>query len=538
MAENLQISVGIGLPRVVGGQVQRSRFLSEQPGLQEARRKCRIVCTVGLETEGQVLGVAKRHGPPRMLVEHPSGREVVEGYAGGGDEGASSPSSGKLQLAGRLLGDVVHQVHGVVVLVRNHRVSVRAHDGLGIELPERSYFAYGTFEVRLAEEVARAGENLPAHHLFAGEVVAVDDNVVQSGLLALGDAHLDIDGVILDIGLDGGDVEEEIAVVAVHLRNVVLVLLAAAPEALFHGHYVVDVAGLYGEHLVQLVGMIDGVARPGNVAEVVFVSFLHSDVYAQAAGFYGVDGILDNAGVTVSGFVESADESLLVVGILLGVEFLGMEEVVELAGLGLLHAAGEFVILEMLVADEVDVLHLDLDSPVDGEVHADSLLDYGILHHLGLDLAVQEALFSKILLDDVGGCLLDVIRELPAAAQVQTLLKIFLLAGLHSRKRPPGHPRALDDDYVEESGVAVCAQVVDFHRHILEIALKPEAPDDAGQLVARNGDFHSLLQTGELYDLVFAEVVVSLDADAADLVFDGTVIIDFYSPLLGERHEC
>ena len=165
--------------------------------------------------EGQRLCVSQRDGTPGPFLEHAVRAEVVEAHARGGDECASAPAPGKLQLAGRLLGDVVDDVHRVVELVRDYVVSAFPHDGLGVELAEGSYFTDGPLEVGLAEQITRTGEDLPADDLFVGEVVAVDYYVVEGCLLAFGYAHLHIDRVVLDVGFHRGELEEEVAVVAV-----------------------------------------------------------------------------------------------------------------------------------------------------------------------------------------------------------------------------------------------------------------------------------------------------------------------------------
>ena len=284
--------------------------------------------------------------------------------------------------------------------------------------------------------------------------------------------------------------------------------------------------------------MIDGIACPGDIPEVVLVPFLHGDVDAEAARLDGVDGILDNSGIPVSRFIESADEGFLVVGILFRIELLCMEEIVELAGLGLFHAARKFIFLHMFVAYEMYLLHLDLLSPLDVEIDAYGFLDDGVLLHFGFHLAVKETLLGIILLDDVGGCLLYIVRELAASAKVQPLLKVFLLAGLYAGERPFRHPGTLDDLDDQERGITVCAEMVDLHRHILEIALQPQTPDGSGQLIAGHGDIHPLLETGKRNNLILAEIIVALDTYAAHLVFGGTGIIHLHSPFLGERNGC
>ena len=111
--------IGVGLPRVVGLEIQRGRFLSEEPRLGESEHEGRVVGSVGLETQGQVLRVAERNRPPGVLVKETLGGEVVEVHTDGGHECVGSPTSGKFQLAGRLLRHVVDKIHRVVQLVRD-----------------------------------------------------------------------------------------------------------------------------------------------------------------------------------------------------------------------------------------------------------------------------------------------------------------------------------------------------------------------------------------------------------------------------------
>ena len=102
-----------------------------------------------------------------------------------------------------------------------------------------------------------AGEHLTADDLLAGEVVAVDYDVVQGRRLAFGNTHFHIDGVLGDRHLYGSDVEEQVTVVTVKLRHVIVILLAAAHKALLHGHDVIWVTLLHGKDLVEGIGGID-----------------------------------------------------------------------------------------------------------------------------------------------------------------------------------------------------------------------------------------------------------------------------------------
>ena len=368
---------------------------------------------------------------------------------------------------------------------------------------------------------------------IVGQVVSVDDDVVQGGLLAFGDADLDVDRIVLDVRLDRGDAEEEIAVVAVELGDVHLVLLAAAVKALLHRDHVIDIPLADAQHLVERIGGINGVPGPGDVAEIIPVPFLELQVDAQLARLHIIDGIADEPRVAVTGFVEGAQRPLLVGQVFLFVELLAVEEIVVLVGFGLLHRTGELILLDMVVADEVDFLDADLFPPVDVEVDPDGVLDHGVALHLSPDAAVQEALFRVVALDDVGGCLLHVFGELAATPEVQPLLDILALARLHAAVGPAGHARTLLDADAEPRGIAVCAQAVDLDGHVLEITLQIQAAHHVGDVVAGHGHAHPGMHPGLVDDLLLAEHHVPLDGNPCDDVFLRMVVVHFHPAFLG-----
>ena len=296
---------------------------------------------------------------------------------------------------------------------------------------------------------SRTGEYLAPDHLLVGEVVAVDYDVVERGLLALRDAEFDVHGVVLDIGLHRGHVEEEVAVVPVELGDVVFVLLPAAVEPVLHGHDVIDVALADGEHRIERVGGIHGIAGPVYVAEIVAVALVEDQVDSEAVGLDIIYGIAHETGVTEALLVERAYHVLLVVEVFLFIELLAAEEVVDFVGLGFLHRAGKLEVLDVLVAYEVDVLDLYLLPLVDVEVHAYRVAYDGVLLGLRCDLAEQEALLGEIALYYVGGCLLHIFGEFAAGAQVHPLLDVLPLARRDSGEAPSGNPRTLLYPYAE-----------------------------------------------------------------------------------------
>ena len=528
VAQYVPGEVRVGLTGVVGGEAQARRLLSEEPGLHEGSGQCRIVCSGCLEAERKVLGVTERYRPPCGLVQEAPGGKVVERDSDGGDEGAASPTSGQLQLAGRLLRHIVYDVDGVVVPVRDDRVTAFTGYGLRVELTQRSDFPDGALEVSLGEQVAGTGEYLAADHPFVSEVIAVDDDVVQRRLLPFHDPHFHINRVPLDIHFHGLDIEEEVTVVAVQFGDVHVPLLASSQESFLHGDHVIDVTFLYLENLVEVFRRIHGVARPGNVPEIVPWTFLDVEVDGKFPRLYSIYGIRQYPRITESRLIECGYEVLLVVGIFLLVEFLGGEEVVYLIGFGLLHGLGHLPLGDMLGPVEIDVLDLYLGSPVHIEIYPDCILDDGVLGDLGRDLDIPEALLAVVPGDDVAGGLVDILGELASPPEGNPLLEVLPLTALHTGESVTGHPWTLLDTDDEPCAVALGTERVKFHFDILEIPLGPQAVHDGGDVVPGDGHFHSLVQTGQIRYLGIRKICVSLDPDSPDNVFLGTGIINGY----------
>ena len=232
-----------------------------------------------------------------------------------------------------------------------------------------------------------------------------------------------------------------------------------------------------------------------------------------------IDGVPNQAGVAIAGLVEGVEDSLPVRLVLLLLELLGFEKVIPLVGVGLLHVLGEFVLRDVGVADEIDVLDTDLVAFLDVEVHPDGAADHRVLLDLRVHLAEEVSLFLVVTLDDVFGSTLHVIGEFAARTEVQTLLEIFPLAGLDAGIGPAGDSRALLDHHLEPGGVAGGVQGIHPDGHVLEITLGDQTLHHARHVLARNGDGHAFLESGQLEDLVLAEVLVAFDAHPADNVF-------------------
>ncbi len=284
-------------------------------------------------------------------------------------------------------------------MVGYYAVAALTHYGFGIELPKRGYFAYAAFEVALSEKITGTCENLPAHHFFVGEVVAVDDYVIERSLLAFGNADFHIHGIVLDIRFHRSNIKEEIAVVAIELGNIHFVLLAASVQSLFHGNNIIHISFLYAQHRIQGVCGKNGVARPGNIPEIIFFSFLHYNIYPQTTRLQIINGIFNYTGIAIAGLIEGAEQGFLVVGIFFGVELFRIEEVIPFVALGLLHASSKLIFPYIVIADKVNFPHFNLFAPFHCKVYANGIADDGIFLNLSLYSTIQEAFFGKKSLD-------------------------------------------------------------------------------------------------------------------------------------------
>ena len=302
-------------------------------------------------------------------------------------------------------------------------------------------------------------------------------------------------------------------------------------QAFLHGDHIVGIAFVNLENRIQLIGGIDGVSRPGNVAEIVFVPFRQDQVNAQFVGLDIINGIPDQTRITVTGLIEGAHQPTLVVLEFLFIELLAAEEVVELCRLGLLHRLGQFPVGDMLVADKVNGLDFDFFAAIHREIHTDGALDHGIPLLLRRDLALQESLFGIEPLDDIDRCLRDIIGILPAATQFQAVHEFLLFAALHPGKGPGRHPGTLFDENDKPRGITLGAQAVHCDGHILKIALGPQTGHHAGNRIAGDRQFHSLLHAGKRNDPLRVHVFVSFHPDTTNDIFLWIVII-YLNPAL------
>ena len=336
----------------------------------------------------------------------------------------------------------------------------------------------------------------------------------------------------MDIDLDRLHVEEEVAVVAVGFRNIHFGLLATAGQALLHGHDIIDISLLDLQDGIQGLRAVNRVAGPLDVAEIVFLALVDDEIDAEAVGIDIVDRIPDQTGIAVTSLVESADKTLLVVGIFLLVELLAVKEVVYLLGLGLFHRTRQLELAQRIVSDEIDVPDLDFLTPVDREIDPDGIGHHGILRNLDIYFGVVEALVCIVTLDDADRGTFDIFGEFTATTQMEPLFDILAVAVLDAGESPARNTRTLLDGNADEKRVAHGGNGIGINGDILEEVLRPQTIHRGRKVIARHLDGNARTKAGLLDDLIVAVIGIPFDRNSANYILFRVVVINLHRKAL------
>ena len=202
----------------------------------------------------------------------------------------------------------------------------------GVEVSHLSKVLVGLLEGIHGEEVTWLEGEFTANDIFINSCIAVDLDLVDRGLDTFHDAYLQVDGVVFFTHFYRVDTVEDVTLVVVVVADSVFVALKAAVDVFG----VIDIAFLHAEQSVELVGGIDSVADPADVAYIVFLTFVDVDVDVNKVVAEVHHAVADDLGITITHFVIFLDDALLVFLVFLGDEFLGSHEVDQLVLMGFL----------------------------------------------------------------------------------------------------------------------------------------------------------------------------------------------------------
>ena len=182
----------------------------------------------------------------------------------------------------------------------------------------------------------------------------------------------------------------------------------------------------------------------------------------------------------------------------------------------LLERATQTLVVEGLVALEVDDADLNFRAAVDveGDVHA--LLVYRVVGDDYIDIARAKALLREVLLDEFYVLVDDVVRELGVAAQLEHLLhKILSLRLRYSLYIPLEDAGTLLEEYLQVERVALdgCAYL-----YVREVARSPQTLHGIRYELAWQIYRVALLQSCRRLQYVVVEVLDAVEVDVAYVV--------------------
>ena len=402
---------------------------------------------------------------------------------------------------------------------------------LGVEMAHRGDFTVAALQGLLGEKVARLRTQFATDDIFIYAFVARDSHLGEVGLLALHNAHLQIDAIAHDVHLDGGQAVEDVAVVVIKVADGVLV----GQGTLFDVRLVVDVALVHIKDSLQEVGRIHRVAHPLDVAHIVFLAFFQMDVDVHHVVLAGCrhHTVCGNHGVTEAqlgifflqiflGLLVAAVHELMVaepVAPALGLTNLAQDTFLEQAAL-------DGALREIVIAEDVDFVDLHLLLFVHIDVQSNLVGMSRIVVLLDDQLCVLVALLVEIAMSENLCTVQHIGRQLVFLHQSELFFQIFALALLHAVVGDGRDTGALGQEDVQVGRIrstVVCAahNTVHLHGDIGEQTVAPEAANGLRNLLA--GELHRLAdaQAGEAHQKLLIKVFHAVHLNAADDAFTG-----------------
>ena len=206
------------------------------------------------------------------------------------------------------------------------------------------------------------------------------------------------------------------------------------------------------------------------------------------------------------------------------------------AFVGFLYDALEFAVGKHLVTGDIDFVNLHLLMLVNIDVHNHLVLLGEVLLKIYLDIGVAETFFLKILLDNGCGAVHDVLRDLIALHEVQTLLQVLTLTLFHAvvfHLRDAGLSAEID-----KQPHFVAGHLLHDYLSLGKEALTHKALHCRGDIVTGNLDTVAFLQSRISYHDIILIIVGTGHPDVGNLIgrrkrrIDNGGIIDCVDTLL------
>ena len=338
------------------------------------------------------------------------------------------------------------------------------------------------------------------------------------GLHPFGEAHLDVDGVALNLGFHGVNLKKQVAVV--HVQRLHVLARGVVVQALVQRFLAVRCPALHAQNAPQHLVGVQVVAVPGDVAEVVATAFVELHAQGQALGI-AFHGVAHNHGIAVTFAVVKLQQLLLVVVVFGLLKLGGRQNFPGLALFGLFELAFQFAVAKRLVAFKHDVVNADFLAPlhVDAQGHAvgKGRIGNGYNH----DFRVQKALVHKILAYLGAGIVQQRIGHDLAPDEGDFLGQLLGLALTDAGEGELREPGPLLEVEVQKYLVALDAGRT--HAHVAQNALRPELAHGLANFLAGHVDGVAHPQAREADEGVGVEVASPAHHDAPQLIFVGLI---------------
>ena len=500
--------------------------LSAEPGVDELERVALVVARVGLRGELQRLCIALGQESGALVAvaaEEVLHREVGKLQAGSSDDARLSPSGRDLNLVATFGDEGVSDVDGAGGFVGTNVFVEFALEHFRVELVHGGEFTHRAREGIHGEEVAGLGAKFAANDVIVDTVVAGDANAIVGGLFAFAHANFEVDAVFVDLDFNGIGTEEDITVVVILVADGIFV----GVESLVEQRLVVDVTLFHAQGGFECLRGVDGVAHPGDVAQVVARSLVEFEVDIDVLVVIGHDTIGHNHGVAIAPTVHLFDEQTLVFFVFVGEEFARSEGDPLFEGgavAGFLHRIFEWRDHFGIYAGDVDFVDGDFVAFVHIDVYNHAIIGRDILPLCDVDLDILVALLFEILLDAQFGPIHEVGRDLVACLERNArfdllALRLFESGESHFRDAGLGGELDMEIDFVPDNAVGQ-------DLHVGEEPLFPVVLNGGADFVARHLVGFPHFEVRNADEQIFVVALDAVDLDAPEHVACGLRGVD------------
>ena len=199
----------------------------------------------------------------------------------------------------------------------------------------------------------------------------------------------------------------------------------------------------------------------------------------------------------------------------------------------LLEGAAQALVLELLVAEEVDPadLHPLLAVDQEGHRHGLSRRTERVVVDAHVHRGVAETLLGPVFLDEFLVLVDDVVRKLAVGLEFELLGQVLLLALRNTLEIPVIDARPLLEEHLQVDAVPVD---LGPDLHVREEALAPQAGNGVSDEVARQVDRIARDQTRRRLENLLVQILHAADVDVADIIAAGRAVVAQHGSVFGK----